>query len=209
MRLTPSLLVYGTGTYAYTKTEITGGACDQFGKTVSPSTPAEQVHATVLDGLGGLEWGFDQHRSHLFASAGVRNNDKSNDEIFYREAHAEYTLTKHVAGPYSIELSGRHRIRKEEQQNIRDGTERPWREGEHTSALKIAPKWVVSQGIEYTTRLGFPTTYYNGALLYRFTSDSNVRLFVGQQRGGLKCVSGVCKVFPPFEGGRLEVTVRF
>ena len=85
----------------------------------------------------------------------------------------------------------------------------PWFQGEHYTALKIAPKWVLSQGIEYTTQLGFPTYYFNGAILYRFTSDSNLRIFAGQQRGGLKCVSGICKVFPPFEGARVELTLRF
>ncbi len=209
VRLAPFLLVYGTASYAYTKTEIAGGGCDRQGRTVISIGAPEDFQATVWDGVSGLEWTFDDHRSHLFASGGVRNNEKANGDLFYRELHAEYALSKHISGAYAFELTGRHRARKEELQNVRDGAERTWREGEHYSALKIAPKWVVSQGIEYTTRLGFPTTYFNGALLYRFRSDSNLRLFVGQQRGGLKCVSGICKVFPPFEGARVEVTVRF
>jgi len=28
-------------------------------------------------------------------------------------------------------------------------------------------------------------------------------------RGGLKCVSGVCRVLPPFEGVKLSATLRF
>ena len=55
----------------------------------------------------------------------------------------------------------------------------------------------------------FPTYYNSGSVLYRFTNDSNLRLFVGQQRGGLRCVSGVCRVFPAFEGARAELTLRF
>jgi hypothetical protein len=46
-------------------------------------------------------------------------------------------------------------------------------------------------------------------VLYRFSSANNVKIFAGQQRGGLKCVNGVCKVFPPFEGVRAELTMRF
>ncbi len=76
-------------------------------------------------------------------------------------------------------------------------------------ALKVAPKWVFSQGIEYTTLIGFPTYYFNGSILYRFTSESNLKIFFGQQRGGLKCVSGICKVFPAFSGARVELTLRF
>jgi hypothetical protein len=39
--------------------------------------------------------------------------------------------------------------------------------------------------------------------------SSNLRLFVGEARGGLKCVSGVCRLFPPFQGVKLTATVRF
>jgi len=56
---------------------------------------------------------------------------------------------------------------------------------------------------------GLPTTYLNGSVLYWCTPESNVKLFGGQQRGGRKCTNGVCKVFPPSEGVRAELTMRF
>lgn len=31
----------------------------------------------------------------------------------------------------------------------------------------------------------------------------------GSQRGGLKCASGVCRIYPPFTGGRFELVSRF
>jgi hypothetical protein len=85
----------------------------------------------------------------------------------------------------------------------------PWHEGDNYLALKVSPKYVFSQGFEYTSLAGLPATYFNGSVRYNFRSDSSVVLFVGQQRGGLRCVSGVCRVFPAFEGARMEVTVRF
>jgi hypothetical protein len=36
-----------------------------------------------------------------------------------------------------------------------------------------------------------------------------VAVFVGQRRGAVRCVSGVCRQFPPFEGAKLEITSRF
>ena len=209
-RLTHQLLLYAQGIYAFTKSEINGGGCDETGRNVS-AIGAASTSNRVWDGLGGFEWLFDQDRSHFFAWAGGRDDTKVNGEFYYRELHANYTFTKYVAGPYSLELTGRHRIRKEENQNIRDaaiGSEY-WRQGEHYTALKVAPKWVFSQGIEYTTQLGFPTYYFNGSVLYRLTSESNIRVFAGQQRGGLKCVSGICKVFPAYSGARIELTLRF
>jgi len=68
---------------------------------------------------------------------------------------------------------------------------------------------VFTDGFEYTTQAGQPLLYFNGAVLYRFTSGSNLRLFVGQQRGAFRCASGVCRYFPPFEGARAELTLRF
>jgi hypothetical protein len=209
-RLSPELLVYVQGIYAFTKSEIAGGGCDERGRTISV-VGADQTSNRVWDGLGGFEWLFDRNDSQLVASAGGRDDTKQNGDPYYSEGHAEYTLTKHVIGPYSVELTGRHRLRKEENQNIRVFADGPayWREGEHYTALKVAPKWVFSQGIEYTTQLGFPTYYFNGSVLYRFSSGSNIKIFGGQQRGGLKCVSGICKVFPAYSGARVELTVRF
>src|SRR6185369_6611006 len=117
----------------------------------------------------------------------------------------------HIKGPYSVELSGRHRYRIQNGENIAGASFRgePWWEGEHQTALKVAPKWVFSQGFEYTTYVGLPSTYVNGGILYRFSSQSNIRLYAGQNRGGLRCVSGICRVFPAFSGARVELTLRF
>jgi hypothetical protein len=37
----------------------------------------------------------------------------------------------------------------------------------------------------------------------------SLKLFYGRGRGGLRCVSGICRVFPAFEGLRAELSVRF
>ncbi len=214
-RLSSDLLIYVQGIYAFTKSEVAGGGCDEQGRTLrredGSGISAARTSNRVFDGLGGAEWVYDKGRSHFFVSAGARDDTKESGAAYYNEFQAQYTLSQHIRGPYSIELTGRHRVRKEENQNIRDAAIGPayWRQGEHYSALKVAPKWVFSQGIEYTTQLGFPTYYLNGSVLYRFTSDSNLRVFAGQQRGGLKCVSGICKVFPAYAGARVELTLRF
>jgi Family of unknown function (DUF6029) len=215
VRLSEGLLVYGAGGYFRSQSEVAGGSCDRDGKTLAAGKTADEVITHVFDGLSGIEWNFDHAQSHLYASGGVRNDVRADDVFFYRELHAEYAFTKSISGPYAIELTGRHRMRKQDSENVRvsDATghyaEAPWHEGEHYTALKVAPHWVFSQGFEYTTLVGFPTYYFNGSVLYRMSMGSNLKLLVGQQRGGLKCVSGVCKVFPAFEGVRAEVTLRF
>jgi hypothetical protein len=71
--------------------------------------------------------------------------------------------------------------------------------------------WVAVTGCyEYTTEPTQPKRdYFSGTAEWYVTPSSSVRLFVGSARGGLKCVSGVCRTFPPFEGVKLTATLRF
>jgi hypothetical protein len=43
---------------------------------------------------------------------------------------------------------------------------------------------------------------------WNITPATSHRLWVGGTRGGHKCISGVCRDFPPFTGARLEAVVR-
>jgi hypothetical protein len=44
---------------------------------------------------------------------------------------------------------------------------------------------------------------------WRFSNGNSIRIFYGSTKGGVKCSGGLCKLFPPFEGLRLEVFWRF
>jgi hypothetical protein len=211
VRTSDQLLIYGAGIYAFSKSEVPGGRCDSRGNTVSGSLSPDAVQTTTYDGLGGFEFEFDTHRSHVFVSGGARVNDTVSGDLYYHEQHLEYSIAKYVDGPYSVEVTGRYRSRKLVDENLRgpQNTEAYWHEGDNYVALKIAPRWVFSQGFEYTTQLGFPTYYFNGSVLFKPRSDWAIRAFAGQQRGQFLCLSGVCKFFPPYEGGRVDVTLRF
>ena len=90
-------------------------------------------------------------------------------------------------------------------------------EGQNLLALNYNPSFSFIFGFEHTTREGFPNTYFNGAIAYRAKSRErwyhkvfeSVRMFIGQRRAALRCVGGVCRVFPAFEGARIEVVSRF
>jgi hypothetical protein len=206
---TKNLLLYGQGVVAYSQTEQPSGACDQSGHTIAP-VPNPQVEDIVYDGVGGFEAYFDEKLSHVFGSVGARDDTREDSVFQYREQHFEYSVAKYLGGPWSLEIQGRHRHRKEQGFNL-DTNANPnwWYEGENYVALRMAPKWVFTQGFEYTTMVGQPLLYANGAVLYKFTSSSNVRVFVGEQRGAFRCASGICRFFPAFEGARAELTLRF
>jgi hypothetical protein len=208
-RVTDSALVFGALGYFVTKSEAPGSQCDQFGR----STADNKTFTTndVVDVNVGTELHFDHDRSTAFINATVRNDERETNAAYYREYAVQYSITKYIAGPYALEISGRHRHRQQDEENVRAGSPdpQPWVEGEHYNTLKVAPKWVFAQGFEYTTFIGLPTYYFNGSVLYKFTSQSNIRALVGQNRGGLRCISGICRFFPAFSGARVELTIRF
>lgn len=208
---THDLMLYAQGVYAYSLTEQPSGNCDARGHTITPEgIAANSVQDVVYDGVGGFEYYFDQKLSHVFGSAGARDDTIRDGTVQYREQHLEYSIAKYIGGPWSLEIQGRHRHRIEQGFN-ENSNEVPlwWWEGENYVALRMAPKWVFTQGFEYMTMMGQPRTYVNGSVLYKFTSGSNVRVFVGEQRGAFRCASGICRFFPAFEGARAELTLRF
>jgi hypothetical protein len=212
VNVTKRLLVYAQGVFAYSQTEQPSGACDQFGHTLAPTGVANaSVEDVVYDGVGGVEYTFDNHLSHVYASTGVRDDTREDGVFQYREQHLEYSIAKYLGGPWSIEVQGRDRHREEQgfNQNPINFQYNWWYEGENYVALRMAPKWVFTQGFEYTTMVGQPLLYFNGSVLYKFTSGDNVRVFVGEQRGAFRCASGICRFFPAFEGARAELTLRF
>ena len=132
--------------------------------------------------------------------------------VFYREGYVRYDFSQQLGKKFSLSMLGYHRKRYEPV-----GLAKPWNEGENILALNFNPHFSFIFGYEYQTRPGFPTHYFNGAIQYRSKSNKKwyhqltdqVRLFVGQRRAAFRCVGGTCRVFPAFEGGKLELVSRF
>lgn len=207
--LSSSLLVWGSYGYFVTKSEAPGGICDEKGRSLADDKAG--TRHTVTDLTPGLQYRWDKNKSLAVVTFTLRNDVNDRNERYYRERSFTYDINKHLGGAFTLEVQGRHRVRDQLGENILDGDlrGRAWVQGEHQNGIKISPKWVLAQGVEYTSLSGQPFWYFNGNLAYRFTPESNLRIFGGQNRGGLKCVSGVCRFFPPFSGVRAELTLRF
>lgn len=180
----------------------------------------DALRTDTWDTAAGMELSTLDGRSHYWGWLGARLTDLAvptllNAEqvepttVFYREGYVRYDLGQHLRGPFSLSMVGFHRHRTQALQT--------WVEGENLLALNYNPSFSFIFGFEYTTREGFPPTYFNGAIAYRAKARDrwyqklaeSVRLFVGQRRAALRCVGGVCRVFPAFEGARLEIVSRF
>ncbi len=222
VRLNKHLLVFAQGIFTISKTEQ-NAICDKNGNMVGvPSSGQAALTDYVADGLVGWQSDFDSEKTILNGTIGARQDSLGSGDTYIQQGELTYTFSHKLSSRTAIELLGRHRVRYERGDNTgANGMAEAWVEGENYTGFNIAPKWVFTQGFEYSTRdLAQSTTFagINGyppwlflslGGTYKFTKDSNIRLFVGQQRGGLKCISGVCRIFPPFEGARMELTLRF
>ncbi|WP_437732245.1 DUF6029 family protein [Sorangium sp. So ce1335] len=172
------------------------------------------------DTAAGTEIDFDDRRSHVRAWTGVRHSDEADSgDVFYSEGYVRYDVVKHLTGAFSLQLQGNSRRRYRP-----DNFESSWLEGDTYLALQWSPHVAAIFGHEYSSQPGCEPGksrafchFFNGGLQWksgskRTTFDhvvDTVQLFVGQRRGGLRCVSGVCRFFPSFEGARIELVSRF
>ena len=186
-RVSDRLLVYAS--YAY------------FEDDSVPTSPL-QLH----DPYGGAELRWNGGESHWFLSGGYRVEwDRALGEEHQHIGHVEWDGTQLLPDDLSIETQGFILFRNEPLLMVP-----PWTEGNAYVALKWTPYLVASVGYEWTTLQSAAAThhFFNGSLQWNVTTASSIRVFVGGSRGGLKCISGVCRVFPPFSGARLELVLR-
>jgi len=196
--------VYGWAGYYHTFAEsVANESCEV----------SKQTRNRVLDTALGVELHSRDRRSKMDISIGSRFDDADRDlptaqgptHVFYREVYTRHQGTWFLGGPFALELQGWHRRRHQ----TLGGPGAPWNEGDELIGLDYAPHWSFAAGFSYDTNPAVPPTYFNGQIAYRLSSDSSLSLFAGQRRGALRCVGGVCRVFPPFEGAALDLTLRF
>jgi hypothetical protein len=175
---------------------------------------AHHLRNDVYDLAAGFELRPNDARSRATFTLGARFDDSAEPQplvgggttrLFYREVYARYDVIQALGGPFALELHGWNRYRHEPQ-----GPQvPPWWEGENTAGIDYGEAWAFAFGTEYNTDIRPPTTYFNGSVRFKPTSDSSIGLFVGQRRSALRCVGGVCRVVPGLEGVRVDASVRF
>jgi hypothetical protein len=178
----------------------------------------------VWDFAEGTELRSRSGRTHGEALVGTRfdstdrvivDERNSATNIFYRELYARYDVVAALSGVHSLQFQGWHRRRRQTQ----GGPDEPWFQGTTVTALQWGSALNLAFGFEYDQNPAFPDIYLNGQLRYELDGDgswlpwnagpSHVVVFAGQRQGGLRCVAGVCRVFPPFEGVRVDLSLGF
>lgn len=171
------------------------GAWRQYGSSEAP--------VDALHGYAGFELHYDGGQSRWDLSGGWRQ--ESNDfrpEPIKTMAHVETDWVQAVGGGWAMHLVVNHEERTLEQNPYRRGTTMVGFDRYGLGSLMAE--------IGYDTQNQNTRQLYLAGILAWEASDSVIiRSVIGSQRGGLKCIGGVCRDFPAFAGARLEATVQY
>lgn len=145
-----------------------------------------------LNALAGYRWETDTSIAFM-STAG---------ETIHDQINASWPIDRR----WSLEADWKHKVF--------DGDGYDYYEIRSALSLHRSPRWVVSVLYERTTDPAVVLTagqknWWAGQLEVRLHGGHSVRFFVGSTKGSMKCAGGVCRLFPPFEGVRLEAFLRF
>lgn len=180
---------------------------DQLGYA-DPDQVGMRRPGTIHDPYVGIEARWNQARSRALASVGWRAVFLAGTGAYVRgDAHVEADVVQALGHHWSVNLHGVHIERKKHASPLLD---EQLREGTLLLGVRYRSMLTVSGGYDYTTEPSQPKRdYISGNAQWDITPSSSLRLFAGAARGGLKCVSGVCRAFPPFQGIKLVATLRY
>ena len=158
--------------------------------------------------LAGFEKKFPRG-GYLHGLAGWRREDATSVAFLSTDGgtfHDQLNVNWPLGGRWSLEADWKHKAF--------DGDGYDYHEIRSGLSLHRSPRWVLSALYERTTDPAVVFTagrrdFWAGQLEIRLAGGHSLRIFAGSTKGSMKCAGGVCRLFPPFEGVRLEALLRF
>lgn len=165
-----------------------------------PDTPSE---LTTLHAYGGSEVNYNEGRSRLSLSGGYRDLKRTGDgqsESFKEMKHVEGTWLQHLFGRTSARLATLMEFRTLEGDDYVRGSNFIGLENGEWGSLTFE-YGLDNQRVEE----GIRNHFYAGILSANVMRGLVIKGLAGTQRGGLKCVAGICRDYPSFAGAQVEV----
>ena len=162
----------------------------------------EPMELTQYHAYGGGELYYEEGMSRLALSGGHRFDEQEGREV-RTWSHAEGDWVQALSSGYAAHLTTQlQRIRVERDPAFVRGSTIVGVERAGLGGLSF--EW----GID-TQNPNARQLFYAGILRWDMTSWLLLQSVVGSQRGGIKCVAGVCRDFPSFSGVRLQLIGRY
>ena len=162
----------------------------------------------ILHLFAGVEKKF-QNGGYLNGLVGWR--DENDTSIAFmatdgRTFHDQLNASWPIARRLSLEADWKHKVF--------DGRYYNYSEIRSYVSLHKSPVWVITLLFERTNEPAVVSfakrkNWWAGQVEVKFAGAHTVRWLVGSTKGSTKCAGGVCQLFPPFEGVRLEAILRF
>ncbi len=160
---------------------------------------------------GGLDANWQRHRSHLAFSGGYRRevyNDQFTDpgQLYATEFWFQYDVIQVLSARYALELDGLHRTHRD----FSFPSYLIWDQGYAYLSLRHS-RFSASAGIEYYTYATnvYQPWYPNVSGSYNINQNLLLRAFVGGREAGLRCINGICRNYPGFNGATLEIVAKY
>lgn len=175
-----------------------------------------QIHT-----YGGVKYLFEAGRSRLALSGGWREERHTDDERLFRGVkHGEIDYLQSIGGGYAMHLQVRNDFRQQEDPGAEAPVDFIW----NSTLLSVekASLWSLtfefgidtqdkSEGVRQYFYAGIVDLHLDSVLKGWGVDDLEpllMRITVGNQRGGIKCIAGICRDFPEFSGGRVNLVAR-
>lgn len=159
----------------------------------------------------GSEFYFNELKNKIDASFSYRNEDN-----YYGYYGINLDANIYINSLFSFEFKSYYYLAKQEYEtkNANDETVKKtdgYQDSETNVSLILFNDLYLSYLFtRYTySQVDKQNHYHAFELKYKYLSDSFIKLFYGEIRGGLKCIGGVCKDYPPFKGFKTEFVLNF
>jgi len=163
-----------------------------------------------LHGWGGIEWTFGGGSSRLNLSGGFRDEHQE-ASLVRRMPHAEGDFLLPLGERFAVHVTSNIELRTLPAVTGDPGSTRSYVRGSSFAGLERAGLGGVTFELGYDTQdpsIDVRRMFYAGIVSWEIMDELELTATVGTQRGGIKCISGVCREFPAFAGGRIELVGR-
>ncbi len=167
----------------------------------------EDQEVRQLHGWGGGELGLWNGASPLKLTVGYRN-ETQNDAFLKSMVHFSVDWSFPIGGGFALHPAS--------DTEYRELGERDYWRGSTYLGLEKSGVGNVTFELGYDTLAEgtvdeeeIRTIFFAGIVGLEVSSALKLNVVGGTQRGGLKCVSGVCREYPAFAGARVEVVGRW
>ncbi len=180
--------------------------------------PGQPSELRQMHGYAGFKTLYAAGSSRIELSGGYRDETQTSlppiETPFatLRQGHHQIKSTRHVELDWLHALGGGYALHLTSTNEFRELENEPRQRGTLLAGIDRAGFGGLTFEFGYnneTTGPGIRTLFFAAIAKWEATNWLTIAGTGGTQRGGIKCINGVCREYPAFSGARLEIIGRF